>query len=334
MSSLQIPVFLQVLADRALQPGAVLLDIAGEPGQVDETWHALGGQEELSALAGVTPCFVTGQSADLLSGSTWGVLQQASCRRLDDNVWSCSDALTKPQLPAQTLWLAGDWCLAPPAKPNVRQAGSRALALKLVQLVVADADTRDIEDVFRQDPGLSYHLLRLVNSVGMGSSRRITSFSQAILLLGRQQLRRWLNLMLFSANSDDYRSAMLLARVTQRSRMLELLARQTGLDKSAQELAFMTGMFSMLGVLFGWPLSEVFKPLQISDALVAAVLRHEGEIGKLLALVESAERRDAPVLLHLLEDVRLGVAQFNQIHLQACHWMLGVVVVKPGDTHA
>lgn len=333
MSSIQIPVFFHVLADRALQPGAVLLDIAGQSQGADEALQVLGKQTDLAALTATLPSFVRSQSADSLSEATWGMLQQAGCQRLDDTAWSRSDALTKPQVPAPTQWLAGDWYLAPPVKPNARQTSSRALALKLVQLVVADADTRDIEDVFRQDPGLSYHLLRLVNSVGMGSSRRINSFSQAILLLGRQQLRRWLNLMLFSANSDDYRSAMLLARVTQRSRTLELLARQTGLDKSAQELAFMTGMFSMLGVLFGWPLAEVFKPLQISDVLVAAVLRHEGDIGKLLRLVEAAERRDAQALLPLLESVHLSVAEFNQINLEACHWMLGVVLAKQGDAN-
>jgi EAL and modified HD-GYP domain-containing signal transduction protein len=333
MRSNQELVFLQVLADRALVPAAVLLEVSGTEQDSAQTWQQLATQTDLLTLSASIACFVRSPVADGLPSELNQALLKAACQRLDDAVWLRSDGLTKPVLPAQSQWLAGDWVLAAPAKLNARQSGSRALALKLVQLVVAEADTRDIEDVFRQDPGLSYQLLRLVNSVGMGSSRRITSFSQAILLLGRQQLRRWLNLMLFSANSDDYRSAMLLARVTQRSRALELLARQTGMDRAAQELAFMTGMFSMLGVLFGWPLSEVFKPLQISEVLVAAVLRHEGEIGQLLRLVELFERRDAVALMPLFANLQLSVADFNQINLQACHWMLGVVRAKPGDEH-
>jgi EAL and modified HD-GYP domain-containing signal transduction protein len=70
---------------------------------------------------------------------------------------------------------------APPAKAVGAQAASRALALQGAA-GVADADTHEIEALLRQDPTLSYHLLKLVNSLGMGTGRRVTSFSQAILI--------------------------------------------------------------------------------------------------------------------------------------------------------
>jgi EAL and modified HD-GYP domain-containing signal transduction protein len=157
------------------------------------------------------------------------------------------------------------------------QAASRALALQLVQLVSADADTHEIEALLRQDPTLSYHLLKLVNSLGMGTGRRVTSFSQAILILGRSQLRRWLNLMLFSSREGDPRSAMLLSRVAVRARSMELLSKALGEDKHHQEQAFMVGMFSLLGVLFGMPLEEVLKPLTISESVQQACCRTTGK---------------------------------------------------------
>jgi EAL and modified HD-GYP domain-containing signal transduction protein len=154
--------------------------------------------------------------------------------------------------------LSGDWYLAPPPKSTPTQAASRALSLKLMQLVATDADTCEIEAIFRQEPVLAYHLLRLVNSLGVGVGRHISSFSQAI---------RWLNLMLFAASRDDYRSAMLIARVAVRARSMELLAKAVGLDRWHQEQAFMVGMFSLLGVLFGMPLPEILSPLKLSDLL-------------------------------------------------------------------
>ncbi len=173
-------------------------------------------------------------------------LMQARCKQVAAPGIYRADRQLEADYAADIEWLDGSWYLAPLGKPTANQAASRAIALQLVQLVAADADSRDIEAVFRRDPTLSYHLLRLVNSLGVGAGRQITSFSQAIVILGRLQLRRWLNLMLFAARGGDQRSGMLLALVAMRARAMELLARAAGLDKSHQEQAFMVGMFSLL----------------------------------------------------------------------------------------
>ena len=220
--------------------------------------------------------------------------------------------------PAHVDWIEGDW----------------ALALQLVQRVNADADTHEIEDLLRRDPTLSYHLLRLVNSLGMGNARKVNNFAQAILLLGRQQLRRWLNLMLFAARGGDGRSAMLLARVAVRARLIELLARATGLDRPTQELAFMTGMFSLLGVLFGAPLAEVLAPLAIADAVRRALLDRHGELGSLLALVEAAEAGQFAAVATALDEAQLPAGEFNAMVVEANLWMLAVTGDAAGHSHA
>ena len=331
MSLSPLPMSLHLLADRKLSPGAALLAFDGED---QDAQLALVGHPDFAALSAGFPCFITAAQADRLSAPLLQALLDAGCQQLADALLHQSSALVKPVLPPGALWLDGDWYLAPPGKPTGSQSASRTLALKLVQRVVADAETREIEDIFRQDPTLSYHLLRLVNSLGMGANRRITSFSQAILILGRQQLRRWLNLMLFASRADDHRAAMLLSRVAVRARSMELLAREAGLDRSDQELAFMAGMFSLLGVLFGLPLPEVFKPLQISEVLVAAVLHRHGPIGQLLQTVEGVERGDATGLQNLPGGLVLTPVQFSLLHLGAFQWMLGIVRETHGSAHA
>jgi EAL and modified HD-GYP domain-containing signal transduction protein len=254
---------------------------------------------------------------------------KAGCKLIPKAAVHCASGLAI-ELPALAKWIAGDWYLAPPAKPIGAQAASRTLALQLVQLVAADADTHEIEAVLRRDPTLSYHLLRVVNSLGMGMSRQITSFSQAILILGRAQLRRWLNLMLFSSRQGDERSAMLLSRVAVRARIMELLAKYSGMDRAGQDSAFMAGMFSLLGVLFGMPLAEVLRPLKISDALSAAVLGHQGDLGHLLKTVECVECRDTTQLTTLLDALQVPYAEFSTLIVQAHVWMLDVIRDRGG----
>ncbi|TFW24314.1 EAL and HDOD domain-containing protein [Duganella callida] len=319
------PVFLSPLADRNGTPGALLLDAGRLPSGAA---LPLGALEELVA-GGVNGVYLPGADAALNQS-----LDQIGWKALAADKILRADAAWPLELPPQVGWIAGEWFQAPPPKPVGAQAASRALALQLVQLVSADADTHEIEALLRQDPTLSYHLLRLVNSLGMGASRRVTSFSQAILILGRSQLRRWLNLMLFSSREGDPRSAMLLARVAVRARAMELLAKACGEDKAHQEQAFMVGMFSLLGVLFGMPLDEVLQPLAVGEAVRQALLAHAGQLGQMLCVVEAAERADLDCFNRCLQALQLDVAGFNRILVDACLWMQDVASGKAGNPHA
>lgn len=315
-------IFLELLADRTLRPSALLLGVGpGDPAAL----LVLSDHPDFRLLASQIPCFLPADGAAHLPPEFQEALAAAGCQHLASGKIVRIDQALGPNVPPSAALIAGHWYIATaPAKPSESQAASRALALQLVQLVAQDADTHDIEEVLRRDATLSYHLLRVVNSLAMGGSREITSFAQAILLLGRQQLRRWLNLMLFSARAGDERSAMLAARVAVRARSMELLARASGLDRATQDQAFMAGMFSLLGVLFGLPLAQVLEPLKITDALRVAVLRHEGELGSLLQAVEHGERGDAAALALALGAVQVPVADYNGLLIEAHNWMLNI----------
>jgi EAL and modified HD-GYP domain-containing signal transduction protein len=323
--------FIELLTDRSKQPSALLLSFDGADA---EAFLPLVEHPDFSALTGQFPCVVLSPDATTPPPELAEALQNAGCklavlpsihRTGDDGIGA---------LPAGVQWIAGEWYMAPPAQPASSQASSRTVALQLLQLVMADADTPEIEAVLRYDPALSYHLLRVVNSLGMGMGKKITSFSQAILILGRAQLRRWLNLMLFSSREGDERSAMLLARVAARARTMELAAKTAGLDRSAQDMAFMTGMFSLLGVLFGLPLAEVLKPLKVSDALSAALVERDGQLGLLLSLAEATERRHMSAVVSALDALQVPPEDFNDITIAAHAWMVEVVRGSRGSGNA
>lgn len=309
------PVFLRILADRRGAPAALLLDAGAalDPGFIERS---------ADLASRVASLFAPGRpEAEALIAAGWRELAAGSLCRVDEPF---AGELLAPGV----QWVDGDWCLRAPGRPTATQAASRTLALQLVEKVARDADTHEIEALLRQDPALSYQLLRVVNSLGVGAGRRITSFAQALMILGRQQLRRWLNLMLFAARDGDVRSGMLLARVAVRARAMELLARERGCDKLTQEQAFMTGMFSLLGALFGMPLSDVLAPLSLGDAIEQALLGHAGELGALLGLMESAEQ--GADLAGMLDGLQLDAGAFNDAVLDATGWMLGALRESQG----
>jgi EAL and modified HD-GYP domain-containing signal transduction protein len=321
-------VYFELLADRNKTPSALLLSATSDPTGL---FLKFAQDEHFRTLCSALPCLLPelpNLPAVFVEAAT-----AAGCKFIPADQIHRANSLAAP-VPPEANWIGGFWYMAPPAKPTGAQAASRALALQLVQLVSADADTHEIEAVLRRDPTLSYHLLKVVNSLGMGMSRQITSFSQAILILGRAQLRRWLNLMLFSSRQGDERSAMLLARVAIRARAMELLAKASGMDKATQDAAFMTGMFSLLGVLFGMPLPEVLKPLKISEALQAALLERKGNLGQLLQAAECAELRDTANLLPALDALQVPAAEFPALLVEAHAWMSDVIKENRGAANA
>jgi EAL and modified HD-GYP domain-containing signal transduction protein len=114
---------------------------------------------------------------------------------------------------------------------------------------------------------------------------------------------------------------------------MELLAKEMGLDRASQDLAFMAGMFSMLGILFGTSLPELIRPLQLSEELVAAIIDHQGHIGHLLQLQKCADRCDAGAAAALLAGLHLTPAQATLASVAACQWMLGITREAQGATH-
>lgn len=286
---------------------------------------------DLSGICQKVPCLLVQEDAQRLPSGQLDALLAAGCTIAASQMIGKVDAVTLQPEPASAKYFAGDWYLQAPGKLAAKQGGSRALALKLAQLIANDAETREIEEIFRQDPALAYNLLKLVNSAGLGCTRSIDSFAQAILFLGRRQLRRWLNLLLFAAKKEDARSALLLARVAVRACMLEQLSREMGYDKEGQERAFMVGMFSLLGVLFGMPLADVLQPLKLDKELTQALLARQGELGALLQAVEALEQGEQAQVHALLAPLLPGEVHLDRLWLDAHVWMLDLVRDQGGS---
>jgi c-di-GMP-related signal transduction protein len=212
------------------------------------------------------------------------------------------------------------------ARPSVlaaKRADPTQLALtQLLGLVLRDADTPQIEQVFKQHPNLTYNLMRLVNSVACGTKRSIASVSQAIVVLGRRQLQRWLQLLLFTLQSGSpYPSPLLLLAAT-RGKMMELLAaRQQRNDEYCDE-AFMAGILSLIDSLIDKPLADIVAELNLGERLTAALLHREGELGTLLRLVESVEHPDLARTLTLLRQTGgLTLSDLTTAEIEAMTWV-------------
>jgi EAL and modified HD-GYP domain-containing signal transduction protein len=227
-----------------------------------------------------------------------------------------------------------DWCMdlgfdlfqgfffARPMLLQGRRADpDRTLLLKLLQLVLNDADNDEIVALLKQSPELIYKLLRLVNSVSMGLRSPVQSLAHALVVLGRRQLQRWVQVLLFAHHGPgDFPSPLLIMAAT-RGRLMELLSERSGFDGVGRDRAFMTGLLSLLDVLLGEALADVIAPLGLPDEVASALLYRQGRLGDILRLVEALEVGDDGQVAALLAANRTcAVAELPSLQVAAMAW--------------
>jgi len=215
-------------------------------------------------------------------------------------------------------WFSGDYMLESPHAEG-DDGTSRKRLLTMLALLARDADSRELEAQLKQDPGLSYHLIKLVNSAAFSSGTPITSFGQAISRIGRRQLQRWMQLLLYAHHQPDGPPNLLLPLAALRGALLEAACKRDGGDRDEQDQAFMAGVFSLLDRLFHMPMADVVRDLNLPEHVEAALLQRAGPLGKRLQLAEAAQLEPA-----LLDGARVEGASWWQDQLHAYHWAIQV----------
>jgi EAL and modified HD-GYP domain-containing signal transduction protein len=210
------------------------------------------------------------------------------------------------------------------AKPVVMQGKrndpSRRVLMQLLQQIVADNDTGSLEETFKQAPDLSYKLMRLVNSVAIGARSPIQSLPHAIKILGRAQLQRWVQVLLFTSQGSAGFQSPLLNMAAARGKFMELLAAKTN-DRRWSDRAFMTGILSLLDTLLEMPMNDVLAQLSLPDDVCAALLQRRGELGQYLLVIEALERADAAEVSRLLASGKpCSTADLAQLQITALCW--------------
>jgi EAL and modified HD-GYP domain-containing signal transduction protein len=213
---------------------------------------------------------------------------------------------------------------AQPQLMSAKRAKPAKLALlRLLSLAMDDAETHEIEAEFKRHPNLTVNLIRLVNSAACRRSQSITSLRHALVLLGRRQLRVWLQLLLYTADRGNKSlGSPLLQLAAARGKLMELIAaRKPGPESVMKELAFITGILSLMNVLLDMSYEEIVKELSLPPAVRDALLSRAGEIGEMLRLAEILERDDHTEVAQAMS--KLGEVEGSELmglQLAAFQW--------------
>ncbi|MTW05653.1 EAL and HDOD domain-containing protein [Pseudoduganella ginsengisoli] len=171
--------------------------------------------------------------------------------------------------------------------PDAKIDQSRLTSIELLNLLRTDAEVSELVDVAKQDPGLAFQVLKWANAPTTGNHAKITSLKEAIIVLGRSHLYRWLTVSMFRLGSNNARDEALLEVALQRARFLEIVA---NLPQAQRDELFLVGLLSLFDILLGMPMSAILDKMHLSDEVRDVLLRSDGPYGPYLMLALQVEK--------------------------------------------
>jgi EAL and modified HD-GYP domain-containing signal transduction protein len=182
-----------------------------------------------------------------------------------------------------------------------------------------EPDFDQLERIVKQEPSLSYKLLRYLNTAAIGLGAKVESIRQAIVLLGERPLRKWAALVALTCLAKD-KPAQLMVTTLTRARFCELIAPHADMADREFDL-YMVGLLSTLDVVTDRPMDELLMELPLSIDVKASLLGGGSRLARVLALILALERGEVEETNLIRESFDLDSDVVEACYQQALGWV-------------
>ncbi|MDR2771810.1 MAG: HDOD domain-containing protein, partial [Clostridiales Family XIII bacterium] len=176
----------------------------------------------------------------------------------------------------------------------------------------------EISDIIQRDPMLTVSLLRLVNSAYFALKEKVKSISQAVIMLGQTEIRKWITTAvarLLGAERPDEVTRLALIR----ARFAEWLALKFSMEKESKSL-FLMGLFSVLDAILDMPIDEALDMVRVSEDIREALVERTGRYSTIFQFILEYEAANWNVVSRLLILNDLETEDIYQAYVNAMVW--------------
>lgn len=209
------------------------------------------------------------------------------------------------------------------AKPEIMKqkkvtTGQQAVLSLISQANSVSMDFNEVSAIFSTDPGLTYKLLRFINSPIYGRRIEITSLKHAISYIGELELKKFIALLALSDLSTD-KCAEITRISLIRAKFCEAIS-DIRKDVNNPPKAFLTGILSMIDAILDTELDQVLDILPIDNQIRDALANKNNYLRHYIYLAKFVERG----LWNKAEKVAAGLninpQVIYQCHQDATNW--------------
>lgn len=210
------------------------------------------------------------------------------------------------------------------SKPTVLTAKSiptnKYVGVEILKLINnKDFSYSDLELLILKDVGLSYKIIKLINSSAFYLRNKVSSIKYAITYLGEKEIVKWLHVVLLNdlkgSNSDE-----LIKVSLQRARFCELICNKS-IHKEKTFSAYITGLFSVMDTILNCSMESIIRELNISDEVKDGLISEENILNTMLKLAISYGRGQWEETEVHAKKINIDINEVSNLYLETLKWV-------------
>lgn len=198
------------------------------------------------------------------------------------------------------------------AKPEVLKKKNILSSKKHILELLEHANSTEfdfdaISDIFSRDLGLTYKLLRFINSPGYGPSKEITSLKHALIYIGDRELKKFIALLVLADLGDNKPSEIIRISLI-KAKFCELISAMRE-DNENPPKAFLTGMLFHIDGVLDQHITELMDILPVHHEIKKALVKRENYLAQYLDLTLALEKGNWMLTRILADSLGLRESQ-------------------------
>ena len=186
-----------------------------------------------------------------------------------------------------------------------------------------EIDFDEIEKLILKDVGLSYKLLKLINSASLGVRNKTNSIMYALTILGEKELIKWLYVVLLNEMKQDSPEELINLGLI-RAKFCESISENSKF-KNKGIFAYITGMFSVMDAILSVPIESVVTELYLPEEVKDALILKNNSLSDILTLVISYEKGDWDKVLEIAKELSIDPDVIAQNYFNSLEWVKSII---------
>ncbi len=205
--------------------------------------------------------------------------------------------------------------------PGRKLASNKITRLNIYRsLEKSDLDIDELAGIIESDVSISFRLLTFINSLAFGLRYQVNSIKHAIMLLGWQQIKSWLWLVVLSDVIPQDKTSELPYLSAIRAKFLERVATNHQYRDIPPETLFLMGLFSLLEPMLDTPVKDLVEALPLQDEVKDALCGEHNLYYQWLEVARCFESGDWAKLDALTTSLGLDPITVASSYCEALVW--------------